>query len=113
LQIPLTQNPQLTAGKDRRRVKPWPGEIRRSRMHPRDLFVVFLPLGRDRSNRPGAIKKRSDHMQEYAKPNARQKQLIRKRGLNPANYTVLKELNYSLFLVDIRDKTIKILDKRS
>ena len=52
-------------------------------------------------------------MQEYAKPNARQKQLIRRRGLNPANYTVLKELNYSLFIIDRRDKTIKILDKRS
>ena len=52
-------------------------------------------------------------MQKNATPNARPKQLIRKRGLNPSNYTVLKELNYSLFLIDRRDKTIKILDKRS
>ena len=52
-------------------------------------------------------------MQKNATPNKRQRDLIKKRGLNPDNYTVLRELNYSLFLIDRRDKTIKILDKRS
>ena len=52
-------------------------------------------------------------MQKNATPNKNQKVLIKKRGLDPDNYTVLKELNYSLFLIDRRDKTIKILDKRS
>lgn len=51
--------------------------------------------------------------QKNATPNRRQKDMIKKRGLDPANYTVLKELNYSLFLIDRRDKTIKIIDKRS
>ena len=52
-------------------------------------------------------------MQKNATPNKNQKVLIKKRGLDPDNYTVLKELNYSLFLIDRRDKTIKVLDKRS
>lgn len=51
--------------------------------------------------------------QKNATPNTRQKALIRNRGLDPNNYTVLKELNYSLYLIDRRDKTIKIIDKRS
>jgi hypothetical protein len=51
--------------------------------------------------------------QEYAVPNKRQKQLIKKRGLNPENYVVLRELNYALFLIDKRFKTIKVIDKRS
>lgn len=52
-------------------------------------------------------------MQKNATPNKNQKVLIKKRGLDPDNYTVLKELNYSLFLIDRRNKTIKVLDKRS
>ena len=51
--------------------------------------------------------------QKNATPNKNQKRLIISRGLNPDNYTVLKELNYSLFLIDRRDKTIKIINKRS
>ena len=51
--------------------------------------------------------------QEYEAPNKRQKQLIKKRGLNPENYVVLRELNYALFLIDKRFKTIKVIDKRS
>ena len=52
-------------------------------------------------------------MQKNATPNKRQRDLIKKRGLNPDNYTVLRELNYSLFRLPRRNKTIKILDKRS
>ena len=51
--------------------------------------------------------------QKNATPNKKQKVLIRRRGRNPDNYTVLKELNYSLFLIDKRDKSIKIIEKRS
>lgn len=52
-------------------------------------------------------------MQKNTDPNKSQKAIIRSRGLNPDNYTVLKELNYSIFLIDRRTKTIKIIDKRS
>ena len=51
--------------------------------------------------------------QKNARPNKNQKKLILSRGLNPDNYTVYKELNYVLFLIDNRDKTIKIINKRS
>lgn len=51
--------------------------------------------------------------QKNAKPNKNQKRLIESRGLIPENYTVLKELNYALFLIDKRDGTIKIINKRS
>lgn len=49
--------------------------------------------------------------QKNASPNNRQKQLIRSRGLNPNNYTVVKELNYTLFLKDKRFGIIKIINK--
>lgn len=52
-------------------------------------------------------------MQKNATPNKKQKAIIRSRGLDPDNYTVLKELNYSIFLIDRRTKTVKIIDKRS
>ena len=51
--------------------------------------------------------------QKNATPNKNQKKLILSRGLNADNYTVYKELNYVLFLIDKRDKTIKIINKRS
>ena len=51
--------------------------------------------------------------QKNATPNKNQKALLRRQGLNPDNYTVLKELNYALFLIDRRDKSIKIINKRS
>lgn len=51
--------------------------------------------------------------QKNATPNKNHKRLILSRGLNPDNYTVYKELNYVLFLIDKRDKTIKIINKRS
>ena len=51
--------------------------------------------------------------QKNASPNKNQKKLILSRGLNPDNYTVYKELNYVLFLIDKRDKTVKIINKRN
>ena len=49
--------------------------------------------------------------QKNAAPNHRQAQIIRYRGLDPKYYTVVRELNFSLFIQDRRDKTIKIIDK--
>ena len=51
--------------------------------------------------------------QKNATLNKNQKVLIRRMGLDPDHYTVLKELNYALFLIDRRDKSIKIINKRS
>lgn len=52
-------------------------------------------------------------MQKNATPNKNQKALIKKRGLNPDDYVVIRQLNYSFFILHRRDKTVKIIDKRS
>lgn len=44
---------------------------------------------------------------------SKHKALLKRNGLNPENYLLLKELNYTLFLVDVRNNTVKILNKRS
>jgi hypothetical protein len=49
---------------------------------------------------------------EYTEPNNRQRQLIRKRGLNWHDFLVIKELNYALFLYDKRFNSTKIIDKK-
>lgn len=41
------------------------------------------------------------------------KTLLKRNGLIPENYLLLKELNYTLFLIDVRNNTIKIVNKRS
>lgn len=50
--------------------------------------------------------------QMNATPNKRQAELIRRHGLEPKNYAVMKELNYSIYLRDRRNGMIKILDIR-
>lgn len=50
-------------------------------------------------------------VQKNAAPNKQQAALIRARGLDPRYYTVMRELNYSIFLKDRRDGTVKIIDK--
>lgn len=42
-----------------------------------------------------------------------QKAMLRRRGIDYKHFRVLKELNFALFLVDIRDSTIKIIDRRT
>ena len=49
--------------------------------------------------------------QKNAAPNHRQAQIIRNHGLDPKYYTVMRELNFSLFIQNRRDKSIKIIDK--
>ena len=45
------------------------------------------------------------------KLNARQRELLRRRGLNPNDYVLVRALYGSLFLRNIRTGKIKILDK--
>lgn len=51
--------------------------------------------------------------QRGEKPTKLQAELLRRRGLDPRYYMILRELNYSVFIIDIRDNTIKLLEKRS
>lgn len=48
---------------------------------------------------------------KYPPPNKKQAALIKYRGYDPRYYVVMKELNFSLFIKDIRDGTVKIIDK--
>ena len=47
------------------------------------------------------------------KPTGNQCALIRRRGLDPNNYVVLKETYSSLWLKDLRFNKVKILYKRN
>lgn len=49
--------------------------------------------------------------QKNTAPNKLQADLLRRRGLDPKYYTVMRELNYTLFIKDRRDGTVKIIDK--
>lgn len=51
--------------------------------------------------------------QKNASPNACQAELIRRRGLDPKDYVVVKALNYTMFLKNRHTGVIKIIDKRS
>lgn len=53
----------------------------------------------------------SDQEKKLKKPNGNQRSMIRRRGLDPKNYVVLKETISSLYLKDVRSGTIKILAK--
>ena len=50
--------------------------------------------------------------QKNAAPDKRQAQIIKSRGLDPRYYTVMRELNYSMFLKDRRSGTVRIIDKK-
>lgn len=53
-------------------------------------------------------------MERKCKPlTVNQKQMLRKRGIDHKNFRLLKELNYALFLIDIRDNTVKIVDRQN
>ena len=47
------------------------------------------------------------------KPNARQRETMRRRGLNPDDYMVVRSLYGSLWLRNIHTGRIKILDKKN
>lgn len=40
-----------------------------------------------------------------------QKAMLRRRGLDPADYVVLKKLNFILFLLNKKTNTIKVIDR--
>ena len=42
-----------------------------------------------------------------------QYQMLRRRGLNPKNYTLIKDTYTSVYLRDKRDGSVKILYKKS
>ena len=69
----------------RRRVKPWPG---------------------------GNLKQKGDVVKEES-PNYNERAILKRRGLNPADYTVEKRLNYALILRNRYTEMLKIVDKRS
>lgn len=50
--------------------------------------------------------------QKNATPTKLQAQLIRKRGLDPKDFVVVKALNYTLFLKNRHTGAVKIIDKR-
>ena len=49
--------------------------------------------------------------EKYAKPNANQKTMIRRRQLDPKNYLVIKDTCCNLYLLDFRYNKVKILYK--
>ena len=51
--------------------------------------------------------------EKNTKPNANQKVMILRRGLDPNHYLVMKETWSSLYLLDVRFNKVKILYKRN
>lgn len=51
--------------------------------------------------------------EKNTKPTANQQAMIRRRGMDPKNYVVLKETYSSLWLKDLRLNKVKILYKRN
>lgn len=50
---------------------------------------------------------------EEQKPNTRQRVLLKRRGLDPKDYVVVKALYGSVWFRNIRTGTIKIIDKKN
>lgn len=46
-------------------------------------------------------------------PNYNERAILKRRGLNPADYIVEKRLNYTLILRNRYTRMLKIVDKRS
>ena len=44
-------------------------------------------------------------------PNKRQRNMLRRRGYDPQFYLIVRELNYSIFIKDVRTGIVKLLDK--
>ena len=49
----------------------------------------------------------------HPKPDKKQREFLRKRGLNPDDYVVVKALYGSLWVKNIHTGTVKILDKKN
>ena len=48
---------------------------------------------------------------KHKKPNTNQCTMLRRRGLDPRNYVVVKDTYTSLYLRDLRDGSVKIITK--
>lgn len=55
----------------------------------------------------------SSKSKKYKRPNGNQRVMLRRRGLDPDNYLVIKDTYSSLYLQDQRNGTIKILAKNN
>ena len=74
---------------------------------------MFSALGRSAlPTRPSFFTETTYMIPLNIKPNRRQAALIKRRGLDPKNYYVIKELNYHIYLRDRRNGIVKILDIR-
>lgn len=51
-------------------------------------------------------------MQKNATPNKEQAEIIRRAGLNPVYYTVVRNLNNSMIIRDRRDGSVQIIEKK-
>ena len=49
----------------------------------------------------------------YQKPDRRQREFLRNRGLDPKDYVVVKTLYGSLWVKNIHTGSVKILDKKN
>ena len=49
----------------------------------------------------------------YPKPDRRQREFLRNRGLDPKDYVVVKALYGSLWVKNIHTGSVKILDKKN
>lgn len=52
-------------------------------------------------------------MPQLTAPNAHQRAIIKRRGLNPADYLVVKDLNYTLIIKHRVTGRIKLLDRNN
>ena len=52
-----------------------------------------------------------EQVRKYKKLNTNQCVMLRRRGLNPKNYMVIKDTYTSLYLKDLRNGSVKIISK--
>ena len=52
-------------------------------------------------------------IKEYLSPTTNQRTMIRKRGMNPNDYVVVKNTYTSLYIKNIHTGVIKILERQS
>lgn len=50
-------------------------------------------------------------MARYRKLNHNQKTMLRRRGMDPNNYVLLKNTNAALYLLDLRFNKVKVIHK--
>ena len=58
-------------------------------------------------------RKEGDFVAQTALPNTNERVMIKRRGLNPSDYFVVKRLNYTIILKHRVTGMLKFMDKRS